>query len=273
MKMNKKIKILLADDSITFKEQLEKALEKENDVELIRHITDGRDVIDTIKNIQPEIVICDLILPFKDGIEILEELSNLSLRKMPMIIVASAITTDKIIRQCMEFGANYFIAKPCNLSNLIKIIKKLTDDIEDNSIFTVNKDVVDENSYITNNIEDIIENKVTSIIHKIGIPAHIKGYKYLRCAIKKTIIDEDIINSVTKELYPEVAKAYNTTPPRVERAIRHAIEVAWNRGEEETLNKIFGYTVQSNKGKPTNSEFIAMIADRLRLQNQSILAK
>ena len=272
-KMSKKIKVLLADDSIVFKEQLTKAIEKEESIEFSKHITDGREVIESIKEIMPDIIICDLILPFKDGIEILEELSHLNLRRMPMVVVATAVTTDKIIRQCMEYGANYFIAKPCNTDNLIKIIKKQTTDIEENNIFKMSEEKVDENSYITNNIDEIIESKVTNIIHKVGIPAHIKGYKYLRCAIKKTIIDEDIINSVTKELYPEVAKEYNTTPPRVERAIRHAIEVAWNRGEEETLNKIFGYTVSSNKGKPTNSEFIAMIADRLRLQNQSMLAK
>lgn len=271
--MTNKTKILLADDSMAFKDQLLKAIEKETDIEFTKHITDGREVTDSIKEVMPDIVICDLILPFKDGIEILEEIASLNLRRMPMVIVATAITTDKIIRQCMELGANYFIAKPCNMENLIKIIKKLTDDREESDIFTLSEDKVDENSYITNNIEEIIESKVTGIIHKIGIPAHIKGYKYLRCAIIKSILDEDIINSVTKELYPQVAKAYNTTPPRVERAIRHAIEVAWNRGEEETLNKIFGYTVQSNKGKPTNSEFIAMIADRLRLQNQSFLAK
>ena len=271
--MSNKIKVLLADDSLTFKEQLVKSFEKEENIELIKHITDGREVIDSIKETLPDIVICDLILPFKDGIEILEEISAMNLRRAPMIIVATAITTDKIIRQCMEFKANYFIAKPCNPDNLIKIIKKLTDDREESDIFSLSKEKVEENSYITNNIEDLIESKVTNIIHKIGIPAHIKGYKYLRLAIIKSIIDEDIINSVTKELYPQVAKAYNTTPPRVERAIRHAIEVAWNRGEEDTLNKIFGYTVQSNKGKPTNSEFIAMIADRLRLQNQSMLAK
>ena len=272
-KMSKKIKVLLADDSIVLKEQLTKAIVKEESIEFSKHITDGREVIESIKEIMPDIIICDLILPFKDGIEILEELSHLNLRRMPMVVVATAVTTDKIIRQCMEYGANYFIAKPCNPDNLIKIIKKLTTDIEENNIFKMSEEKVDENSYITNNIAEIIESKVTNIIHKVGIPAHIKGYKYLRCAIKKTIIDEDIINSVTKELYPEVAKEYNTTPPRVERAIRHAIEVAWNRGEEETLNKIFGYTVSSNKGKPTNSEFIAMIADRLRLQNQSMLAK
>lgn len=272
-KMSKKIKVLLADDSVVFKEQLIKAIEKEGNIEFTKHITDGREVIDEIKEIMPDILICDLILPFKDGIEILEELSNLNLRRTPMVVVATAVTTDKIIRQCMEYGANYFIAKPCNPDNLIKIIKKLTVDIEENNIFSMSEEKVDENSYITNNIDEIIESKVTNIIHKVGIPAHIKGYKYLRCAIKKTIIDEDIINSVTKELYPQVAKEYSTTPPRVERAIRHAIEVAWNRGEEETLNKIFGYTVSSNKGKPTNSEFIAMIADKLRLQNQSMLAK
>ncbi len=269
--MINKIKVLLADDSLTFKEQLSDALKREEGIEFTRHITDGREVIDSIKELAPDIVICDLILPFKDGIEILEEVSNLKLKRKPIFIIATAITTDKIIRQCMGFGAKYFIAKPCNGESIVKIIKKLIPDRE--NIFSINEELSEESSYITNNIDEIIETKVTDIIHKIGIPAHIKGYKYLRTAIIKSILDEDIINSVTKELYPSVAKAYHTTPPRVERAIRHAIEVAWTRGEAETINKIFGYTVQSNKGKPTNSEFIAMIADRLRLQNQSMLAK
>lgn len=271
--MTKKIKILLADDSVTFKEQLIKAIENEKDIEFTKHITDGREVIDAVKEELPDIVICDLILPFKDGMEILEEISALGLKRPPMVIVATAITNDKIIRQCMELNANYFIAKPCNPDNLIRVIKKLADDRVESDIFSVSGDKIDENSYLTNSIEEIIESKVTGIIHKIGIPAHIKGYKYLRCAIIKSIVDEDIINSVTKELYPQVAKTYNTTPPRVERAIRHAIELAWSRGETETLNKLFGYTIQSHKGKPTNSEFIAMIADKLRLQNQSLLAK
>ncbi|MBE7020189.1 MAG: sporulation transcription factor Spo0A [Ruminococcaceae bacterium] len=269
--MNNSIKVLLADDSVTFKEQLEAVLRKEEGIEFIRHITDGREVIDAIKETAPDVVVCDLILPFKDGIEILEEVSNLKLKRKPIFIVATAITTDKIIRQCMGFGAKYFIAKPCAGEGIVRIIRKLMPERE--NLFSINEELSEESSYITNNIDGIIENKVTEVIHKIGIPAHIKGYKYLRTAIIKSILDEDIINSVTKELYPSVAKAYHTTPPRVERAIRHAIEVAWTRGEAETINKIFGYTIQSNKGKPTNSEFIAMIADRLRLQNQSMLAK
>lgn len=267
----KKINVLLADDNAAVKDQLTRIAERGNEIEILKIVTDGRELIDDIKSLNPDVVIMDLILPFKDGLEILEELSQLKLRRSPVIVVATAATTDKIIRQCMEYGTNYFIAKPCNYETLIKIIKNLLKEKSYNDIFNLNEEKFSDNSYVTNSIEEIMETKVTNIIHKIGIPAHIKGYKYLRTAIIKSVVNEDIINSVTKELYPQVAKDYNTTPPRVERAIRHAIEVAWTRGEEETLQKIFGYTVQSNKGKPTNSEFIAMIADKLRLQNQSIL--
>ena len=169
------------------------------------------------------------------------------------------------------YGANYFIAKPCTAESIVTLIKNLNSKRKESSMFSLSEDKIEENSYITNNIEDIMETKVTGIIHKVGVPAHIKGYQYLRTAIIKSIINSEIINSVTKELYPQVAKEYNTTPARVERAIRHAIEVAWMRGDADVLQNIFGYTVHSNKGKPTNSEFIAMIADRLRLQNQSML--
>ena len=269
----KTIKILMADDNKSFRDTIKKAIDKEEGMEISDFITDGRDVIKEISLSYPDVVIMDLILPYKEGLEILEEIKNLNLRRGPIIIVATAITNEKVIRKCIEYGANYFIAKPCTAEGIIKIIKNLKAEKNDASMFSLSEEKLEDNSYITNSIEEIIETKVTNIIHKIGIPAHIKGYQYLRRAIIKSVINSEIINSVTKELYPQVAKDYNTTPPRVERAIRHAIEVAWIRGEEETLNKIFGYTVQSNKGKPTNSEFIAMIADKLRLQNQSILSK
>ena len=269
----KTIKILMADDNKAFSDTVKKAIEREKGMEVSKILTDGKDVVKEVCSSYPDVLIMDLVLPYKEGLEVLEEIKNLNLRKGPIIIVATVITNEKVIRKCIEYGANYFIAKPCTPEGIIKIIKNLKAEKLDASMFALNEDKIEDNSYITNSIEEIIETKVTNIIHKIGIPAHIKGYQYLRSAIIKSVINSEIINSVTKELYPQVAKDFNTTPPRVERAIRHAIEVAWMRGEEETLNKIFGYTVQSNKGKPTNSEFIAMIADKLRLQNQSILSK
>lgn len=272
IKMNqKKISVVIADDNPNFKELLTRVMEKEDTLELKKVISDGREVAKEIKNLTPDVLVMDLVLPFMHGIEVLEEINSLRLRKPPIIIIASAFADDDVIRKCIMCGANYFIAKPCTPESVISLVKNLNTKKNEESIFSLSDEKMEDNSYITNNIEDIMEAKVTNIIHKVGIPAHIKGYQYLRTAIIKSIINSEIINSVTKELYPQVAKEYNTTPPRVERAIRHAIEVAWNRGEEETLQKLFGYTVQSNKGKPTNSEFIAMIADRLRLQNQSIL--
>jgi len=267
----KKITVIIADDNPNFKEILTRAIEREDALELKKVISDGREIANEVKNLAPDVLLMDLVLPFMHGIEVLNEINSLNLRKPPIIIVASAFTDDDVIRKCIMYGANYFIAKPCTPESIISLIKNLNSKKSDASMFSLNEEKIEDNSYTTNNIEEIMESKVTNIIHKVGIPAHIKGYQYLRTAIIKSIINSEIINSVTKELYPQVAKEYNTTPPRVERAIRHAIEVAWNRGEEETLQKIFGYTVQSNKGKPTNSEFIAMIADRLRLQNQSIL--
>ncbi len=268
---DKKITILVADDNSQFKNELTKAVKKEQIFEIVGMVSDGRAVVDYVRNTNPDVLICDVVLPFADGIEILEEISTEFYGNMPLIIVTSAVTNDTIIKKTMEYGASYFFAKPCIPSQLFKIIIELMKEKKKTEIFELKEDPADEFGFRSNKVEDIIENKVTKIIHKVGVPAHIKGYQYLRRAIIKAIIDKDIINSVTKELYPQVAKDFDTTSPRVERAIRHAIEVAWNRGDEDTIQSIFGYTIQSNKGKPTNSEFIAMISDKLRLQNQNLL--
>ena len=271
MMNNKKITLLVADDNSQFKNELSKAVKKDDLFEIAGMVSDGRMVLEYLRNLNPDVLITDVVLPFADGIEILEEISNEFYGNMPLIIVTSAVTNDTIIKKTMEFGASYFFAKPCIPSQLFKIIKDLMKEKKKTEIFELKDDPADEFGFRSNRVEDIIENKVTKIIHKVGVPAHIKGYQYLRRAIIKAIIDRDIINSVTKELYPQVAKDFDTTSPRVERAIRHAIEVAWNRGDQETIQSIFGYTIQSNKGKPTNSEFIAMISDKLRLQNQNLL--
>jgi len=267
----KKITVLVADDNNQFKAELLKAIKNDPVFEVVGMVSDGRLVVDYIRNTNPDVLITDVVMPFADGIEVIEEIGNEFYGNMPLIIVTSAVTNDKIIKKTMELGASYFLAKPCVPAQLLKIAKELLKEISKNEIFEMKEDPADEYGFRSNRIEDIIENKVTKIIHKVGVPAHIKGYQYLRRAIIKAIIDRDIINSVTKELYPQVAKDFSTTSPRVERAIRHAIEVAWNRGDEETIQSIFGYTIQSNKGKPTNSEFIAMISDKVRLQNTNLL--
>ncbi len=268
---DKKIRVLVADDNIRFKNELVKAFKSEPSYELVGVISDGRHVIEYIRKFNPDVLITDVVLPFVDGMEILEEIHSEFYGNLPLIIVSSAVTNDTVIKKTMEYGASYFLAKPCVPSQLFRIIRELLKAKLKTEIFEFKDEPADEFGFRSNRVEDIIENKVTKIIHKVGVPAHIKGYQYLRRAIIKAIIDRDIINSVTKELYPQVAKDFDTTSPRVERAIRHAIEVAWNRGDEETIQSIFGYTIQSNKGKPTNSEFIAMISDRLRLQNQNLL--
>ncbi len=268
---DKKITILVADGNSQFKSDFVRAVRNEEGFEVAGMVSDGRQVVEYIRNTNPDVLVTDVVLPFADGIEILEDISNEFYGNLPLIIVTSAVTNDTIIKKTMEYGASYFFAKPCIPSQLLRIVKELIRERNKSEIFELKDDPADEFGFRSNKVEDIIENKVTKIIHKVGVPAHIKGYQYLRRAIIKAIIDKDIINSVTKELYPQVAKDFSTTSPRVERAIRHAIEVAWNRGDEETIQSIFGYTIQSNKGKPTNSEFIAMISDKLRLQNQNLL--
>lgn len=267
----RKVKILIADDNSNFKNEMVNAVRGEEDFEIVGIVSDGRLVVEYMKNTNPDILLCDVVLPFADGIEVLREIHGEFYGNMPLIIVSSAVTNDTVIKKAMEYGASYYFAKPCAPRQLFKIMRDLLKERKNTEIFELKNDPVDEFGFLSNKVEDIIENKVTKIIHKVGVPAHIKGYQYLRRAIIKAIIDKDIINSVTKELYPQVAKDFGTTSPRVERAIRHAIEVAWNRGDEDTIQSIFGYTIQSNKGKPTNSEFIAMISDRLRLQNQNLL--
>lgn len=267
----KKITILVADDNNQFKAELAKAVKNAPEFEIVGMVSDGRMVTEYIRNTNPDVLVTDVVLPFADGIEIIEEISNEFYGNMPLIIVTSAVTNDTIIKKTMEYGASYFLAKPCMPGQLLRIIKELLKEMAKSEIFELKEEPADEFGFRSNRVEDIIENKVTKIIHKIGVPAHIKGYQYLRRAIIKAIIDKDIIGSVTKELYPQVAKDFDTTSPRVERAIRHAIEVAWNRGDEDTIQSVFGYTIQSNKGKPTNSEFIAMISDKIRLQNTNLL--
>ena len=268
--MKEKIKILIADDNMDFVSTLTTYFNTQEDVEIIGTAKDGQEAFNKIITERPTVVLLDVIMPHLDGLGVLEKLisSNVSL---PICIMLSAVGQDAVTAKAINLGAQYYILKPFKMDVLMKRIRELVEKPAQrpvNQLPTLAKEV--KPSYVDikreSSKEEILEIKVTNIIHEIGVPAHIKGYQYLRDGIIMVVNNIEVINQITKLLYPDLAKKYKTTPSRVERAIRHAIEVAWNRGQIETVESIFGYTVNSNKGKPTNSEFIAMIADKLLLE-------
>ncbi len=270
--MNEKITVLIADDNEEFSKTLATYLTNQQDMEIIGIAKDGTEALDIIKEKSPDVAILDVIMPHLDGIGVLERLnSSNSLSKKPLCIMLSAVGQDKITGKALALGAEYYVVKPFDIELLIQRIREIKNFKPNGSnSFIINETkktpYIDVNSTKT---EDQLEALVTNVIHGVGVPAHIKGYQYLREAIMLVVNDIDVINQITKTLYPEIAQKFGTTPSRVERAIRHAIEVAWGRGEIDLMQNIFGYTVSSAKGKPTNSEFIAMIADKLRLELKS----
>jgi len=268
--LKNKITVLLADDNADFANTLAECLGNQEDMEVIGVARDGREAVEMIKNINPDIVLLDLIMPHLDGLGVLEELNRMKLEKKPLSIMLSAVGQDKITQKAIGLGAQYYVVKPFDIETLIKRIRelKLYENVQIRNTF-ISREI--KTSYIelepeAKKDENNLEALVTNLIHEIGVPAHIKGYQFLREAIMKVVNNIDILNQITKQLYPEIAEKYGTTPSRVERAIRHAIEVAWGRGQTDTVESIFGYTVSAAKGKPTNSEFIAMLADKLRLE-------
>ena len=257
-----KIKVLLADDNKEFCEVMGGYLDKQGDIEVVGFAHDGITALKKIDELKPDVAVLDGILPKLDGLGVLEKLyaaKKNNLKESPICIILSAITQEKITQRAMELGAEYYIAKPFDIDILPKRIRCIHNNLlpNKNVLFKKTSVAAEENS---------IEAKITRILHNIGVPAHIRGYHYMREAIMMAVDDIDIMNYITKELYPAIAQKCNTTASRVERAIRHAIEVAWNRGKIEEIDKFFGYTVNHAKGKPTNSEFIALIADKLRLE-------
>ena len=265
--LKEKIKILIADDNIDFVSTVVTYLSSQEDIEIVGTAKDGVEAFNKIIDTNPTIVLLDVIMPHLDGLGVLEKL-NMTNKKLPIFIMLSAVGQDNVTARAINLGAEYYILKPFKMDVLIKRIRELVNraEVKTQNISNYNdnkSNYIDINSQATK--EEILEIKVTNIIHEVGVPAHIKGYQYLRDGIIMVVNNIEVINQITKQLYPDLAKKYKTTPSRVERAIRHAIEVAWNRGQIETVESIFGYTVNSNKGKPTNSEFIAMIADKLRL--------
>jgi len=269
--VNEKIKIVLADDNKDFCQVLKEYLSNESDIEILGIAKDGIEALDLVKRTQPDLLVLDVIMPHLDGLGVIEKLNAMDIPKMPKIIVLSAVGQDKITQSAINLGADYYIVKPFDFVIFINRIRELVLNTTGHMQMRprMHADIQMTRSDFVKNVGNI-ETEITNIIHEIGVPAHIKGYLYLREAIKMVIENVELLGAVTKELYPSIAKKFNTTPSRVERAIRHAIEVAWSRGKVDTINQLFGYTVHNTKGKPTNSEFIAMIADKLRLEHSMV---
>ena len=257
-------RILIADSNREFCKQLTELISAETGMEIVGSASDGQEALAMAAQLHPDLLLTDLVLPKLDGMELLRRLTETGVKCH--VIVLSGFINSKVISDCSELGADYFIPKPCDVPALLGRIRQLcgTNTGERRVYEGVDCRAATQSAREAAGLEAV----VTDIIHEIGVPAHIKGYQYLREAIILTINDMEMINAVTKVLYPEVARKFNTTPSRVERAIRHAIEVAWDRGDIEVLQKFFGYTVSNIKGKPINSEFIAMIADCLSLRRK-----
>ena len=252
--MESKKKLLIADADESFRSILMDAMRDEADMEVLAATGDGEEALRLVRELSPDVLLMDMVLARMDGLEVLSALEQAS---RPKVLVLSGFVRGNMAELAAAKGASYFMMKPCKLSAVIERVRQLGGAVSQ-----------EEDNRSPAGMHQSLESSVTSIIHEIGVPAHIKCYQYLREAIVMTVENMEVINAVTKVLYPEVAKRFNTTASRVERAIRHAIEVAWDRGDLETLQKYFGYTVSNAKGKPTNSEFIAMIADRLQLQRK-----
>ncbi len=269
-----KISVLIADDNKEFCSILNDYLLNQKDIVVTGIAKDGREALELIVERKPDLVILDIIMPHLDGLGVLEKLNTMDLEKTPRIIILSAVGQDKITQQAITLGADYYTVKPFDMEVFTKRIREMFNSaptIQESSAQSNRVSYPTTSSYILTSEPKSktpvdLETEITNIIHEIGVPAHIKGYMYLREAITMVVNDMELLSAVTKELYPSIAKKYNTTASRVERAIRHAIEVAWGRGQIEAINKLFGYTVHNDKGKPTNSEFIAIIADKLRLK-------
>jgi len=262
--LDKKIQVVIADDNREFGDILCEYLNSQNDIEVIGVARDGLEACELISAKTPDIAIVDIIMPHLDGLGVLERINETPMKKRPLFIILSAVGQDKITQRALALGAEYYVVKPFDMDVLVSRIRQLKE-TKQSPVIRSEHSSESKPVYHTSSPRSL-EVEVTNIMHEIGVPAHIKGYQYLRDAIMMVVEDLDVINSITKLLYPTIARNYNTTPSRVERAIRHAIEVAWSRGQIEAIDQLFGYTVSVGKGKPTNSEFIAMVADKLRLE-------
>ncbi|MBQ7087956.1 MAG: sporulation transcription factor Spo0A [Clostridia bacterium] len=254
--MAKTIKVIIADENADLRAALQMAIDGKSGIKVVDSVENGRTLIDSILAHQPDFVLLDHMLPVMDGISAVRNISRQTVVNVPVFCILTGFASAVSMNEAMKAGVAAYLMKPIDSSVLEEKIVELMDSYN----MTLNSVPAGVDA------ETQLEILVTNTIHEIGVPAHIKGYQYIRDAIIMTINDMDTINAVTKVMYPAIAKKYNTTSSRVERAIRHAIEVAWDRGDIEVLQNFFGYTVSNVKGKPTNSEFISMISDKLRLK-------
>jgi len=253
----RKVRVLMIDDNLQLVDMVKEYFSSHAVISLDLVANDGEKGVELIKNNldSVDLVLLDLIMPKKDGISVLEEIKDINI--LPKIIVLTSYNTPEIIRKVSSFGVNYFMLKPFELPELERKILECSNEI-------------DKGPRILDLYHNNLQIAVTKVLHELGVPSHIKGYSYIREGIIEVFLNPSIVGGITKELYPKIADEYNTTVSRVERAIRHAIEVSWNRGNWDLMQEIFGYSVDIEKAKPTNSEFIITVADKLRLEYVNI---
>ena len=255
-----KVSVFLVDDNKELIHMMEDFFLEQADIEVVGTAFNGRDCLELIEDREPDVLILDIIMPHVDGLAVLQSIRSMGMEYPPNVIMLTAFGQEEVMKKAVDLGASYFILKPFDLDSLANQIRSIAGTTTPDSVINTHKKERKQKN---------LEASITNIIHEIGVPAHIKGYLYLREAIGMVYHDIELLGSITKILYPDIAKKYNTTSSRVERAIRHAIEVAWSRGNIDSISDIFGYTVSVSKAKPTNSEFIAMVADKLRLEHAS----
>jgi len=263
------IEVLLADDNREFTNLLSEFIDEQDDMHVTGIAYNGNDVLRLIEqgNRVPDVLILDIIMPHLDGLGVLEKLREMDLQPQPKIIMLTAFGQENITQKAVQLGASYYILKPFDMEILTNRIRQLVSTTQSHSIMSSSSSASKANVVQLPKTKNLDAN-ITTIIHEIGVPAHIKGYQYLREAITMVYNNIEILGAITKTLYPAIAEKYKTTPSRVERAIRHAIEVAWTRGNIDSISHLFGYTINISKAKPTNSEFIAMVADKLRIEHK-----
>ncbi|CAM3741435.1 sporulation transcription factor Spo0A [Cytobacillus oceanisediminis] len=260
----KKIKVCVVDDNRELVGLLEEYISSQEDMDVAGVAHNGQECLDVLEQTHPDVLVLDIIMPHLDGLAVLEKMRDLNLNTLPNVIMLTAFGQEDVTKKAVDLGASYFILKPFDMDNLASHIRQVSGKSsavlrKPSSAYRPQAEAKPKN----------LDASITSIIHEIGVPAHIKGYLYLREAISMVYNDIELLGSITKVLYPDIAKKFNTTASRVERAIRHAIEVAWSRGNIDSISSLFGYTVSMTKAKPTNSEFIAMVADKLRLEHKA----
>ena len=261
--MEGKLSVVVADDNDRIVSLLSDLLSTDEDIDIVGTAKNGQEAYDVIRKQKPDVVLLDIIMPKLDGLSVMDKINkDDTMDKHPTFVVMSAVGQEAITEDAFNLGANFFIMKPFDHESLLGRMKQLKGP---NSIVANHCKIATVINKMPEMSKNDLEVMVTEFIHEVGVPAHIKGYQYLRDAIIMTVNDSQMLGAITKILYPEIAKKHKTTSSRVERAIRHAIEVAWSRGKIETIDEMFGYTINSGKGKPTNSEFIALIADKIRL--------